>query len=76
MALGFLWSPVLFGNAWIKQIGMKKEKMSGGEPDDVCSYNFNSIGRSVCTCIAVNNLIVSQESVYLLDVMTIDFVAL
>ncbi|MCD9020825.1 DUF1761 domain-containing protein [Cohnella silvisoli] len=33
MILGFLWySPVLFGNAWMKQIGKKKEEMSGGGP--------------------------------------------
>lgn len=33
MVLGFLWySPVLFGNAWMKQIGLKKENMSGGSP--------------------------------------------
>ncbi|WP_438351107.1 DUF1761 domain-containing protein [Paenibacillus sp. FA6] len=33
MVLGFLWySPVLFGNQWIKQIGLKKEEMSGGNP--------------------------------------------
>jgi len=31
MVLGFLWySPVLFGNVWVKQIGLKKEEMSGG----------------------------------------------
>lgn len=31
MLLGFLWySPVLFGNAWVKLIGLKKEEMSGG----------------------------------------------
>ncbi|WP_308636326.1 DUF1761 domain-containing protein [Paenibacillus silvisoli] len=31
MVLGFLWySPVLFGNAWMKQVGLKKEDMSGG----------------------------------------------
>lgn len=33
MVLGFLWySPVLFGNHWVKQIGLKKENMSGGSP--------------------------------------------
>jgi hypothetical protein len=33
MILGFLWySPVLFGNAWIKAIGLKKEEISGGSP--------------------------------------------
>jgi hypothetical protein len=33
MVLGFLWySPVLFGNAWMKQIDKKKEEMSGGGP--------------------------------------------
>lgn len=33
MILGFLWySPLLFGNAWIKQIGLKREEMSGGGP--------------------------------------------
>ena len=32
MVLGFLWySPVLFGNAWVKQIGLNKEEMSSGE---------------------------------------------
>ena len=31
MVLGFLWySPVLFGNLWIKQMGLKREEMSGG----------------------------------------------
>ncbi len=31
MVLGFLWySPVLFGNAWVKQRGLKIEDMSGG----------------------------------------------
>jgi hypothetical protein len=31
MMIGFLWySPVLFGSAWIKQVGLKKEDMSGG----------------------------------------------
>jgi len=33
MVLGFLWySPVLFGNAWMKQIDRKKEDLSGGGP--------------------------------------------
>ncbi|MEF2246966.1 MULTISPECIES: DUF1761 domain-containing protein [unclassified Paenibacillus] len=33
MVLGFLWySPVLFGNAWVKQIGLNKEEMSSGGP--------------------------------------------
>ncbi|WP_274365010.1 DUF1761 domain-containing protein [Paenibacillus thermotolerans] len=33
MVLGFLWySPVLFGNAWMKQVGLRKEDMSGGSP--------------------------------------------
>ncbi|WEK54380.1 MAG: DUF1761 domain-containing protein [Candidatus Cohnella colombiensis] len=33
MVLGFLWySPVLFGNAWMKQVGLKREDMSGGSP--------------------------------------------
>jgi Protein of unknown function (DUF1761) len=33
MVLGFLWySPVLFGNAWMKHRGLKKEEMSGGGP--------------------------------------------
>ncbi|MBA9026771.1 MULTISPECIES: DUF1761 domain-containing protein [Bacillaceae] len=33
MVLGFLWySPVLFGNTWLNQIGLKKEEMSGGSP--------------------------------------------
>ncbi|MCA0756538.1 DUF1761 domain-containing protein [Paenibacillus sp. N4] len=31
MLLGFLWySPVLLGNAWMKQRGLKKEDISGG----------------------------------------------
>ncbi|MBW5446026.1 DUF1761 family protein [Cohnella sp. CFH 77786] len=31
MVLGFLWySPVLFGKAWVKQMGKKMEDMSGG----------------------------------------------
>jgi hypothetical protein len=31
--IGFLWySPVLFGNAWMKEIGFKKEDLSGGGP--------------------------------------------
>lgn len=30
MVLGFLWYSVLFGNAWVKQLGKKKEEMSGG----------------------------------------------
>jgi hypothetical protein len=33
MVLGFLWySPILFGNVWMKQIGLKAEDMSGGGP--------------------------------------------
>ncbi|MFC5704294.1 DUF1761 domain-containing protein [Cohnella faecalis] len=33
MILGFLWySPILFGGAWMKQIGKKAEDMSGGGP--------------------------------------------
>jgi hypothetical protein len=33
MVLGFLWySPVLFGNAWVKSMGLKMEEMSGGGP--------------------------------------------
>lgn len=33
MVLGFLWySPVLLGNAWVKQRGMKMEDISGGGP--------------------------------------------
>jgi hypothetical protein len=33
MVIGFLWySPILFGNVWMKQIGLKKEDMSGGGP--------------------------------------------
>src|SRR5690242_10031402 len=33
MVLGFLWySPVLFGNAWMKLVGLKREDMSGGGP--------------------------------------------
>ncbi|QYR21433.1 DUF1761 domain-containing protein [Paenibacillus sp. sptzw28] len=33
MVLGFLWySPVLFGNAWVKLQGKKMEEMSGGGP--------------------------------------------
>lgn len=33
MILGFLWySPILLGNAWMKQRGMKMEDMSGGGP--------------------------------------------
>jgi hypothetical protein len=33
MILGFLWySPVLFGNAWVKEMGLKREEMSGGSP--------------------------------------------
>jgi hypothetical protein len=31
MIIGFLWySPVLFGQAWMKQVGLKKEDMSSG----------------------------------------------
>jgi hypothetical protein len=33
MVLGFLWySPVLFSNAWVKEMGLKREEMSGGSP--------------------------------------------
>lgn len=33
MVIGFLWySPILFGNAWMKQLGKKMEEMSGGGP--------------------------------------------
>jgi hypothetical protein len=33
MVLGFLWySPVLFSNAWVTEMGMKREEMSGGSP--------------------------------------------
>ncbi|HYK73471.1 MAG TPA: DUF1761 domain-containing protein [Pseudoneobacillus sp.] len=33
MIIGFLWySPVLFGNVWMKEIGLKPESMSGGGP--------------------------------------------
>jgi hypothetical protein len=33
MVLGFLWySPILFGNAWVKEMGKKMEDMSGGSP--------------------------------------------
>lgn len=33
MVLGFLWySPVLFGNAWVKLRNMKMEEMKGGGP--------------------------------------------
>jgi hypothetical protein len=33
MIIGFLWySPILFGNVWMKQIGLKEEDMSGGGP--------------------------------------------
>jgi hypothetical protein len=33
MVIGFLWySPILFGNAWMKQRGVKMEEMSGGSP--------------------------------------------
>jgi hypothetical protein len=41
MVLGFLWySPVLFGNAWMKQIGLKMEEMSGG---GVATYVFTAL---------------------------------
>jgi hypothetical protein len=33
MVLGFLWySPILFSNAWVKEMGLKMEGMSGGGP--------------------------------------------
>jgi len=33
MILGFLWySPVLFGNAWVKERGIKMEDIQGGGP--------------------------------------------
>jgi hypothetical protein len=33
MVLGFLWySPVLFSHAWVKEMGLKMEQMSGGGP--------------------------------------------
>lgn len=33
MVIGFLWySPVLFGNQWVKQRGIKMEDISGGGP--------------------------------------------
>lgn len=33
MVIGFLWySPILFGNAWMKQLGKKMEELSGGGP--------------------------------------------
>lgn len=33
MIIGFLWySPVLFSKAWMKEIGLKPEDMSGGGP--------------------------------------------
>lgn len=33
MIIGFLWySPVLFGKAWVKQMGKNMEEMSGGGP--------------------------------------------
>lgn len=41
MVLGFLWySPALFGNAWMKQIGLKKEDISGGSP---LTYVFTAL---------------------------------
>jgi hypothetical protein len=33
MVLGFLWySPVLFGKAWVRRVGLKMEEMSAGGP--------------------------------------------
>jgi hypothetical protein len=41
MVLGFLWySPVLFSNAWVKEMGLKMEDMSGGSP---LTYIFTAL---------------------------------
>ncbi|RAP73702.1 DUF1761 domain-containing protein [Paenibacillus montanisoli] len=44
MVLGFLWySPVLFGNAWMKQVGLKKEDVSGGHAGTYALTAFTAI---------------------------------
>lgn len=48
MALGFLWySPVLLGNAWVKQRGMKMEDISGGGAAHLCTDSVNRTWRRV-----------------------------
>lgn len=47
MVLGFLWySPLLFGNAWMKQVGLKKEEMSGGSPVTYILTALTALGGS------------------------------
>lgn len=45
MILGFLWySPILFGNVWIKHVGLKKEEMSGGSPFTYVLTSLTALG--------------------------------
>jgi asparagine N-glycosylation enzyme membrane subunit Stt3 len=47
MVLGFLWySPVLFGNAWVKLRNMKKEEMKGGGPITYILTALTALGGS------------------------------
>jgi hypothetical protein len=56
MIIGFLWySPILFGNVWMKQIGLKAEDMSGGRPYDISIDRLNCIMWGVYISRAVYN---------------------
>ncbi|MCY9692300.1 DUF1761 domain-containing protein [Paenibacillus alginolyticus] len=47
MVLGFLWySPVLFGNAWVKLRNMKMEEMKGGGPITYILTALTALGGS------------------------------
>lgn len=54
MVLGFLWySPVLFGNAWVKQMGLKKEEMSGGGPKTYLLTALTALGGAFLLALLV-----------------------
>lgn len=54
MILGFLWySPVLFGNAWVKAIGKKMEDMSGGGPLTYLLTALTALGGSYILALLI-----------------------
>ncbi|MCQ6563233.1 DUF1761 domain-containing protein [Paenibacillus mendelii] len=60
MILGFLWyTPVLFGNTWMKQLGMKPEEMSGGGP---LTYILTAVTAIVGVFVLVLLLTLGEET--------------
>jgi hypothetical protein len=54
MILGFLWySPVLFGRAWVKQMGKKMEEMSGGGPLTYLLTALTALGGSYILALLI-----------------------